>query len=157
MKIWRSRKSWEAVYRALIEFQLRFADGLTLCSRNNQRFGRIAGTGHLDETIVMSVGAGQFHVKVVAVWKCANGFRRDDNTFLKSSHGSTHWNIAKWFCKYLVTSRSNPDGIYVSADIEVEVPLKAAPVLARSVTVLLRYLHEKAVASGDGAGKHGCR
>src|SRR5688572_14706587 len=99
MQIGRPGESRETIDRAFVNLQLGFTDCLSLSSRNNKRLCRVAGPRHLHKTVIVSVGSGQLNIEVIAVWKCANGLRRNKNTFWESRHGSPHWNIAKWFCK----------------------------------------------------------
>ena len=73
--------------RAFINLLFRFADCFALRTRNNEGSGRVAGPCHFHETVVLSILPGQLHVKVIAVWKRADGLRRDDNIFRESGHG----------------------------------------------------------------------
>ena len=81
------RKAWEALDGAFVKVLFRFADGLALRAGDDEGFCRIARWRHLHETVVVTVGAGEFDIEIIAVWKSANGLRRDENILWKSSHG----------------------------------------------------------------------
>ena len=73
MKIRRSRKSRIPADGAFVAAKFGFADRLAMRARDDKRLCRVAGPRHFDEAVVVSVGAGQLHVEVIAVWKSANG------------------------------------------------------------------------------------
>jgi len=139
MKIGRARKSWKAINCPFIDFQFSFSNGFPLSACNDERPGRITRAGKFHETIIVTVGACQLNIVVIAVRKSANGLRSNKNILREPGHGSPNWNIAKSFCKYLVIFRSNPVWARVSAGFKIWNGLKAAPVLARGFPILLRY------------------
>ena len=90
MKIRRPWKSGVAADGAFVAAKFGFTDSFAVRASNNERLCGVAGSRHLDEAIVVTVRAGQLHIEVVAVWKSANGLRRNKNIFRKSRHGSPH-------------------------------------------------------------------
>lgn len=99
MKVRRPRKSGVAPDRTFVTAKFGFSDSFAVRASNNEGLCGVAGSRHLDEAIVVTVGAGQLHIEVVAVWKSANGLRRNKNIFREACHGSPNWNIGSSFCK----------------------------------------------------------
>ena len=73
MKIRRPRKSGIPADGAFVAAKFGFTDRFAVSASDNERLCRVAGPRHFDEAVVVSVGAGQLHVEVIAVWKSANG------------------------------------------------------------------------------------
>ena len=123
MKIGRPRKSRIPPNRAFIAPKLRLTDGFAVRTSDYERLCGVTSSRHFHETIVVSVGAGQLHIEIVAVWKRANGLRRNKNIFREACHGSPNWNIATSFCKQFVMTCSNPCGVWFSASSSVRYDL----------------------------------